>query len=311
MATAPLGSGTRRVAATMARMAARISASVTVRMPSTKAWMWAKLRTPTLWVRRPSAIGTADKLGGPGNDCAGAKAFRRVAGQLRLYAEDLCLGTKLLDGRGHAAQQAAAGDGRENQVHIGEGFDDLQAAGGLAGDDLLVVIRRHDDVAVLTNELFRHGQALAGGDAYIDDLRAQRQSGSALDGRSVRGHHDDCFTPHGRRPVRGDPGFRSDFARHVGHGLRMVAARVGDDAAANLFRRQLQNFVGRAAHLECADGLEALRLKPDSLLGSVAGEAGKCGFDQRGFYGDGSDAGGGGANFGEGDERGGHGFIIG
>ena len=56
VATAPLGSGTRRVAATMARMAARISASVTVTMPSTKARMWAKLSRPTLCVRRPSAI---------------------------------------------------------------------------------------------------------------------------------------------------------------------------------------------------------------------------------------------------------------
>ena len=56
VATAPLGSGTSRVAATMARMAARISASVTVTMPSTKAWMCAKLRTPTLCVRSPSAM---------------------------------------------------------------------------------------------------------------------------------------------------------------------------------------------------------------------------------------------------------------
>ena len=91
----------------------------------------------------------------------------------------------------------------------------------------------------------------------------------------------------------------------------MVAAGIGDDAATNLLGGELQNFVGRAAHFEGADGLETLRLEPDSFLGSVAGEAGKSGFDQRGFYGDGGNAGGCGADFGEGDKWVGHGVIIG
>ena len=141
---------------------------------------------------------------------------------------------------------------------------------------------------MLAHQLLGHGQALAGGHAYIDDLRAQRQRGRALDGRGVRGHDDDSFS--------------ADFARHIGHGLGVVAAGVSDDAAGDLLGSELQNFVGRAAHLECADGLKALGLEPDLLAGSVAGEAGESGFDQWGFDGDERDAGGGGANFGEGDE---------
>jgi hypothetical protein len=73
----------------------------------------------------------------------------------------LVWGPKLLDGRGDAAEQAAAGDRRQHQVHIGQGFDDFKAAGGLAGDDLLVVVGRNDDVAVLADQLLGHGQALA------------------------------------------------------------------------------------------------------------------------------------------------------
>ena len=44
------------------------------------------------------------------------------------------MGAQLLHRRGHAAQQAPARDRRQHQVHIGQLFDDFEAAGGLAGD---------------------------------------------------------------------------------------------------------------------------------------------------------------------------------
>ena len=160
----------------------------------------------------------------------------------------------------------------------------------MAGDDLLVIIGRHDDVAVLADQLLGDGQPLARSQAHIDDLRAQRQRRGALDGRRVRGHHDNRLS--------------ADFARHIGHGLRMVAAGVSDDAAGDLAGSKLENLVGRAAHLEGADGLKTLRLEPDLLAGSVAGEAGEGSFDQRGFHGDLRDARSGGANGFEGDEVG-------
>ena len=43
----------------------------------------------------------------------------------------------------------------------------------------------------------------------------------------------------------------------------MVAAGVSDDAAGDLFRRELENLVGRAAEFEGADGLQAFGLEPD------------------------------------------------
>ena len=42
------------------------------------------------------------------------------------------LGAELLDGRGDAAEQAAAGDGSKDKIDFGQGFDDFKAAGGLA-----------------------------------------------------------------------------------------------------------------------------------------------------------------------------------
>jgi len=93
--------------------------------------------------------GAAGQLGGPGDDPASAEAFGGVAGQLGFDAEDSGLGANLLDGGGYSAEQAAAADGGEDEIDFGEGLYDFKAAGGLAGDDLLVVIRGNDDVAVL------------------------------------------------------------------------------------------------------------------------------------------------------------------
>jgi hypothetical protein len=82
----------------------------------------------------------------------------------------------------------------------------------------------------------------------------------------------------------------------------VVAAGVGDDSTGNLFVRELQNLVGRAADFEGADGLEAFRLEPDCFTSSMAGEAGESGADERGFDGDRGDAGGGGADLLDGDK---------
>ena len=171
------------------------------------------------------------------------------------------MGLSCLTAAATPREQAAAGDGSENEIDFGQGFNDFQAAGGLAGDDLAVVVGRDDDVAVLADEFVGFGQALAGGDADIDDLRAHGKRGGALDGGRVRGHHDDCLC--------------ADFARGVGDALGVVAAGVSDDAAGDFFRGELEDLVGRAANFECADGLEGFGLEIDFLLGAVAGEAGK------------------------------------
>ena len=171
----------------------------------------------------------------------------------------------MLDGRGNAREQAAAGDRSQHQVNVRQSLHDLQAAGPLSGDDLFVVIRRNDDVAVLANELLGNREPLARGQTHIHHLSAERQRGRALDGRRVRRHDNDGFSAH--------------LAGGIGNALSVVAAGVGDDASGNLFAREPEDLVGRAADLESADGLKALGFEVDSLTGSIARGAGKCGCD--------------------------------
>jgi hypothetical protein len=178
----------------------------------------------------------------------------------------------LFDGGGHAGEQAAAADGARTRSTSGARLDDFEAACGLAGDDLAVVVGRDDDVAVLADKLVGFGQALARGYADVDDFRAHGERGGALDGWGVGRHDDDRF--------------RSHFARGIGYALGVVAAGVGDDAAGDFFGRELEDFVGGAADFEGADGLEGFGFEVDFLARAVAAEAGERGADQRGADGD-------------------------
>jgi len=96
--------------------------------------------------------GARGELRAPSDDGAGAEAFGCVAGQFRLDAVNLGLWAEPLDGGGDAGEQSAARDGDEDEVDAGQGFDDFETAGSLAGDDLLVVVGRDDDIAMLADE---------------------------------------------------------------------------------------------------------------------------------------------------------------
>ncbi len=121
--------------------------------------------------------------GGPLDEGAGAEGLCGVGGEFGFAAADLdsceptlatmdCRegGDRLwrgagfeLDRGGYAGEQAAAGDGREDQViAAGLGIDlgrvcsqDFEAAGGLAGDDGGVVVGRDHGVAVLRARVLR------------------------------------------------------------------------------------------------------------------------------------------------------------
>jgi hypothetical protein len=142
---------------------------------------------------------------------------------------------------------------------------------------------------VFADQLVGFGETLARSQTHIDNLSAECDGRGALDGRCVRGHDDHSL--------------RADFAGDVGRGLAVVAAGVGDDPAGDLFRGELKDLVGRAADFEGADGLKRLSFQVDFARLAVTAEAGEWGADQRGFDGDVRDAGGGSADFGEGDER--------
>ena len=55
------------------------------------------------------------------------------------------------DRGGDARQQAAAAERRDDRVHVGQVFENLEANGGVAGDEL-VVVERVDEVAVMRSE---------------------------------------------------------------------------------------------------------------------------------------------------------------
>ena len=159
------------------------------------------------------------------------------------------LGLGQLDGRRDAADQASAADWREYGFHLRQVFENLQPDGALAGDNFFVVIRRHDDVAVLGGQFFGLQLAFSAAGADEHDLGAEGCRGFALDGGSVVGHHDDRF--HAQR------------TGGVGNALRVIAARVGDDAALALSFGERSDFVVRAAEFESADGLLIFRLEEE------------------------------------------------
>ncbi len=205
------------------------------------------LRLPTLCVRRPSAMVRLVSSAAHVTMEPARKLSAVSAGKLWLDADYFGLRTQLLHRCGHAAEQAAAGYRGNDEVHAGEVFDNLQAAGGLTGDDLLIVIRGNDDIAVLAHKLLGDGEALAGCKAHVYNFGTEDEGGGALDGRGVRRHDDD--------------GFGTDDTGCIGYALSMIAAGVGDDATADFFWGELQNFVGGAAILKAPMGcrLSALR----------------------------------------------------
>src|SRR5208283_4786864 len=69
----------------------------------------------------------------------------------------------------------------------------------------------------------------------------------ALDGGRIVRHHDDRFCAQG--PCR------------IGDALSVIAAGISNHAAASFFRRKSGDFVVCPTQLECANGLQVLRLE--------------------------------------------------
>ena len=232
------------------------------------------------------AEGAGGLFRGPGDERAGAEALLRVGGQLRLDADDARGGAGELDGGGDAAEESAAGDGREDEVAVGQVFENFEAAGALAGDDLLVVVGRDHDVTEFGFELFGFAFAIGAGRADFDDLRAHGRGGALFHFGRVARHDDDRFG--------------TDGASGVGDSLGMIAAGIGDDAARALLGSQLGDLVVRAAQLEAADGLETFGFDVD--FGVF--DAGREEANQRRAGGDAADASLRIAKRGEGEQRG-------
>jgi len=162
-------------------------------------------------------------FGGEGNDVAGAQTGLGVACKFGFDADHLYLllagqGMAEFEGRSDAADQSSAADGDEHGFYGGQVFEDFEADGSLAGDDLLVVEGRHDEVSVSGGELFGAETALLAARADEDDLGSEGGGGFEFVLGSITGHDDDRL--------------HAERAGRVGYALGVIAAGVGNDSAA-------------------------------------------------------------------------------
>jgi hypothetical protein len=220
--------------------------------------MWVKVSSDGS-ARSPSATVRAR--------CAGAHRTSSPAARLaRASAPGL-------DRRRDAGEQPAAADRHQHQVNFRQVRDDLQADGALPGDHVRVVERRDQRQPALPGELVRRPLPL--GQWNLDDLGAERPGRLDLDrGRAVLDHDD---RRHAERP------------RGVGDRLRVVAARVGDDATLPGVGGQRRDGRVCAADLERADRLQVLRLEPQLPAGPGRRRGPQAG-QQRGADRDAADA---------------------
>src|ERR1019366_1232849 len=141
-----------------------------------------------------------DSLSREGDDAAGAQAGLRIGGKFGLDANHLHLGvTKLglarlkiaeLYGGRDATDQSTSADRDQHGFNVGEVFEDFEPDGSLAGNDLLVVVGRHDRVAVLGGQLFGAQAALFTARADGDNLRSEGGGGFEFVPGSIAGHDD-------------------------------------------------------------------------------------------------------------------------
>src|SRR5690242_8046884 len=97
---------------------------------------------------------TRHLFGGKLNDLAGTQTGLGIGGKFGFNADHIDFGVDLFDGGRDAADQAAATDGRDDSFDVGQFLKDFQSDGALTGDDLFVVVGRHNHVTVLSGEFF-------------------------------------------------------------------------------------------------------------------------------------------------------------
>src|SRR5208282_1027424 len=136
-------------------------------------------------------------------------------------------------------------------------FKDFKANCSLTGDDFLVIVRRHDHIAMLGSQFFGAQTAFFTAGTDDDDFRSQGGGSVELVLGSVAWH--DNNRPHNKRPCR------------VGHTLRVIAAGIRDHAAAAFVLAQRSDLVVSPAQFESADGLLVFELEEELALIRGAG----------------------------------------
>src|SRR5215469_4163206 len=134
-------------------------------------------------------------------DLALAETLLRVVGKLGFHADNFRRRSAELDGAGYTADLTSTADRHENELDVWAVLQDLEAYGSLAGNDVLVVVGRHDGVAVLAGQLLGLLHAVSAPRTDENDFRSQCGRTVELDFGSVAWHDDDRFYAHGARSV--------------------------------------------------------------------------------------------------------------
>ena len=170
-----------------------------------------------------------------------------VVGAGWFAAEDVDVGADAFCGQAGAAEEAAAADGRNNRVDVGDFFEEFPGGCGLAGDDAVVVVGMDERGAGFG--LDAGGSLLARSDGWLGecDLATVAFDGAAFYFWRVFGHDD----------VGGDAAPRGG----AGDGGAVIAAGGGDDAVGGFGVGERKNGVGGAANFEGAGLLEIFALE--------------------------------------------------
>ena len=155
----------------------------------------------------------------------------------------------MLDRERDAADQTAAADGHDDRVDVGQLVEDLEPDRPLSRDDVVIVERMDERVAVLVFEFKRLVVGVVVDALDEADLGAEAFCRLDLgDGRDV-----------GQTDQRLD----AVVSRRERDALRVVARRAGDDSALFLLVGELRDLVVSASDLERTGDLEVLGLEEE------------------------------------------------
>ncbi len=154
-----------------------------------------------------------------------------------------------LDGVSDTGDEPAAANGHDDRVDVRDLFEDLEADGALARNDVFVVERVDEGVAFGVAQFEGFIVSVVVDPGNEADVGAVFLGGFDLgDGSVVR---------------QADEALRAGLRRGKGHTLGMVAGGAGDDAPGLLFVGKLGDLVGGTADLEGTGDLQVLGLEDD------------------------------------------------
>ena len=145
--------------------------------------------------------------------------------------------------------EAAAADRHDDHVEVRRLLEHFERRRARSRDDLRIVERMDEHIALLERQLARLGVGV------VEHVAVEHDLGAMAGG--LRDFHRRGDSRHDDRRRNTEP------LRVIGDRLRVVAGRRGDHAALSLLGRKLQQFVERAALLVGGGELEVLELQPD------------------------------------------------